>query len=158
MKNQNQFLRVSMPRNKFPLLILKRSNESIVRRLNSFFYVLQLTALCIPTLSSPIWANRKEKTWVLPPFTPMSVSNHTSQGIQAVTLTLAPLPNHNENPSWPPLFALSSHFWTNHGNLPCLPQKPPYVSNKSLHTLLVCVCGIISLDTWTKLSVGVHPV
>lgn len=51
-----------------------------------------------------------------------------------------------KTPSQSPFSALSSHFGTAREPL-CSPQKAHYVRSKPFHTFLVCVCGIIRIDT-----------
>lgn len=91
--------------------------------------------LCFP-YSCLTSGQASQKAQVLPPLT-------TVQTIQAPVQTweaspAKPRPNHKKAKAY--LFlALISHFLTCLGTSSCLPRKLPQMSNKSLHTLLVCL-------------------
>lgn len=105
---------------------------------------MALNLTIFSSASSPIWAIKKEKVWLLHPLAQIDVSNRTTLTYRGNNPHLTPLANYNENLCPSALWTLLMPFGSK--NQPCS-TLPHSSNNKSFSKHLVHVHSLISLDT-----------
>lgn len=108
--------------------------------LTAFKTYLSLIPVCLI-----VWKDYKEAQ-IFPPSTLAESLNHASC---AHAIILALFPNHNKPPKPLALLCSLSHFQTTLEPFPAFHRKVSQVSNKPFIPFW-CMCGIISLDIWTR--------